>query len=192
MNPQDEALSVTQADREWADKVIAVEHPNNHEAYEYAAAEVIAAHRLSHSTPGDAEVRAEEAARAWREVAETIEAHLLDRVAMGDQANPATYLSIVQSTMARVGRSTEQLLAARWASEKRLRDEVERLSSLATPSGRAQGEVEPVAYRYVHLDYAGRKVRRYGTHPERVNGHDPVEVHPLYAAPPAQDQGDKQ
>lgn len=59
---------------------------------------------------------------------------------------------------------------------------------LATPSGRAQGEVEPVAYRYVHLDYAGRKVSRYGTHPERVNGHDPVEVHPLYAAPPAQDQ----
>ncbi len=52
MNPQDEALSMTEEDREWADKVIAVEHPNNHEAYEYAVAEVIAAHRLSHSTPG--------------------------------------------------------------------------------------------------------------------------------------------
>lgn len=38
----------------------------------------------------------------------------------------------------------------------------------------------PVAYRYVHRDYAGRKVSRYGTHAERVNGHDPIEVHPLY------------
>lgn len=42
---------------------------------------------------------------------------------------------------------------------------------------------EPVAYRYVHLDYAGRKVSRYGPHPERVNGHDPIEAHPLYAHP---------
>lgn len=46
------------------------------------------------------------------------------------------------------------------------------------------GEVEPVAYRFVHLDYAGRKVSRYGSHPERVNGHDPIETHPLYAHPP--------
>jgi len=44
-------------------------------------------------------------------------------------------------------------------------------------------EAEPVAYRYVYLDYAGRKISRYGTHAERVNGSDPVEVHPLYAAP---------
>jgi hypothetical protein len=44
-------------------------------------------------------------------------------------------------------------------------------------------EAEPVAYRYVHLDYAGRKISRYGTHAERVNGRDPIEVHPLYAAP---------
>lgn len=46
-------------------------------------------------------------------------------------------------------------------------------------------DVAPVAYRYVHLDYAGRKVSRYGVSPERVNGHDPIEVHPLYAHPPA-------
>ena len=36
---------VTQEDREWADRIIEVEHPNNHEAFEYAVAEVIAAHR---------------------------------------------------------------------------------------------------------------------------------------------------
>lgn len=46
------------------------------------------------------------------------------------------------------------------------------------------GEAKPVAYRFVHLDYAGRKVSRYGAHPERVNGHDPIETHPLYAHPP--------
>lgn len=42
---------VTPSDREWADKVIAVEHPNNHEAFEYAVAEVIRDHRLAFSTP---------------------------------------------------------------------------------------------------------------------------------------------
>jgi hypothetical protein len=52
---------------------------------------------------------------------------------------------------------------------------------------RASTDADPVAYRYVHLDYAGRKVSRYGTHPERVNGHDPIEVHPLYAHPPVPD-----
>lgn len=41
--------------------------------------------------------------------------------------------------------------------------------------------VEPVAWRYVHNDYAGRKVSRYGSHAERVNGHDPIETHPLYS-----------
>jgi len=44
---------------------------------------------------------------------------------------------------------------------------------------RASTDAAPVAYRYVHLDYMGRKVSRYGTHAERVNGHDPIEVHPL-------------
>ena len=43
------------------------------------------------------------------------------------------------------------------------------------------GTGEPVAWRYVHLDYAGRKISRYGTHPERVNGHDPIETHPTPA-----------
>ncbi len=38
---------VTQADKAWADRIMAVEHPNNHAAYEYALAEVMAAHRLT-------------------------------------------------------------------------------------------------------------------------------------------------
>ena len=42
------------------------------------------------------------------------------------------------------------------------------------------GELKPVAWRYVHHDYAGRKVSRYGSHAERVNGRDPIETHPLY------------
>lgn len=56
-------------------------------------------------------------------------------------------------------------------------------AALTTPAP-AASDVEPVAYRYVHLDYAGRKVSRYGSYPERVNGHDPIETHPLYTHPP--------
>ncbi|WP_103727620.1 hypothetical protein [Novosphingobium sp. HII-3] len=55
------------------------------------------------------------------------------------------------------------------------------LTSLPTTEQSLAGEA--VAYRYVYLDYAGRKVSRYGVHTERVNGHDPIEVHPLYDTP---------
>ncbi len=41
---------------------------------------------------------------------------------------------------------------------------------------------EPVAFRFVHHDYAGRKVSRYGAYPERVNGNDPIETHSLYTS----------
>lgn len=43
---------------------------------------------------------------------------------------------------------------------------------------------EPVAYRYVHRNYAGQKINIYGDHPVRVNGALPEETHPLYAHPP--------
>lgn len=45
----------------------------------------------------------------------------------------------------------------------------------------------PTAFRFVHLDHMGRKVSRYGVQAERVNGHDPIEKHPLYTHPPATD-----
>ena len=59
------------------------------------------------------------------------------------------------------------------------------LASLTAEPAAKAGDAEPVAYRYVHYDYAGHKVSRYGTHAERVNGHDPIEVHPLYATLPS-------
>lgn len=74
-----------------------------------------------------------------------------------------------------ISRSTEQSAIAAWNR---------RVLSSAPAVG------EAVAYRYVHHDYMGRKVSRYGTHPERVNGHDPIEVHPLYAHPTAAVAGD--
>lgn len=58
---------------------------------------------------------AEEGARAWREVGEGIEAHLQDRVAMNDAANPASYLSIVRLIMANAPKAAQQLLAGRYS-----------------------------------------------------------------------------
>lgn len=55
----------------------------------------------------------------------------------------------------------------------------------ASPTPEPVAAMEPVAYRYVHYDYAGRKVSRFGAYPAQVNGHDPIEVQPLYAHPPA-------
>ncbi len=47
-----------------------------------------------------------------------------------------------------------------------------------------ESAVAPVAYRYVHRNYAGQKINIYGDHPVRVNGALPEETHPLYAHPP--------
>lgn len=52
-----------------------------------------------------------------------------------------------------------------------------------------RGELVPVAHRYVHHDYAGRRVSRYGNHAVRVNGHDHIEVHPLYSLTPETNDG---
>lgn len=56
---------------------------------------------------------------AWAEVFEALEAHLQDRVAMRDEANPALYLSILRSSVSSVLRSSGQIRAARWAEYSR-------------------------------------------------------------------------
>ncbi|PNU02486.1 hypothetical protein [Novosphingobium guangzhouense] len=61
-------------------------------------------------------------------------------------------------------------------------------AALACQPGPTPAAGEPVAWRYVHHDYMGRRVSRYGVAPERWNGHDPVETHPLYAHPTSSDQ----
>lgn len=66
---------------------------------------------------------------AWKEVCEVLEAHLQDRVAMKDPANPEAYLRIVQSSIAGVRRSTEQICNARWADYRRHRELTERLEA---------------------------------------------------------------
>lgn len=63
-------------------------------------------------------------------------------------------------------------------------------AALDNHSPDAGGVGEAVAYRYVHLDYMGRRVSRYGVHPTRYNGRDPIESHPLYAAPQPQSVGE--
>jgi len=62
---------------------------------------------------------AQSAVEAWAEVCERLEAHLQDRVAMQDEANPAVFLSILRSSMANVQRGSEQIRAARWADYAR-------------------------------------------------------------------------
>jgi len=61
---------------------------------------------------------AQETCRAWQGVYKTLEAHLMDRVAMQDAASPETWLNILRSSVGRVERDSEQLLNARWARER--------------------------------------------------------------------------
>ncbi len=52
---------------------------------------------------------------AWQYVFEGIEAHLLDRIAMKDEANPQRYLDIIRADVRDVMRSSEQIVKSRWA-----------------------------------------------------------------------------
>lgn len=120
MNPQDEALSVTQADRDaifdWLMLTTAEQYRDqirgNVDRGEYDAMPMMSVvmfmrHRLSHSTPGDAEVRKDAA-----DLLERYAAYV--RTVKADDLELHPYLP-----------------------------EIERVAeALATPSGRAQGEVE--------------------------------------------------
>jgi len=70
---------------------------------------------------------AQAACHAWQEVYETLEAHLMDRVEMNDKASPETYLNILRSSVARVERSSQQIVAARRATEARLQAKIDAL-----------------------------------------------------------------
>lgn len=74
---------------------------------------------------------AQEGVTAWRHVCEGLEAHLKDRVAMHDEADPERYLRILQSSIAGVRRDTEQFCNARWADSGRYREIAERLEARA-------------------------------------------------------------
>jgi hypothetical protein len=67
---------------------------------------------------------AQSACSAWRDVFLSIEAHIQDRMAMRDPASPSSYLEIIRGDVADVNRSSQQIVAARWADYKRQTDAI--------------------------------------------------------------------
>lgn len=66
---------------------------------------------------------------AWACIVEGLEAHIMDRKAMGDPASPTTYLSILRANVARVLEDSKRVRASRWHDAKRARDQVDRLGA---------------------------------------------------------------
>lgn len=78
--------------------------------------------------------RAEAAVTSWRYVIDGIRAHLKDRIAMGDPADPRTYLEIIDGYVRDIERDSQQIVNARWNERAQAADaldaaqaEVERL-----------------------------------------------------------------
>jgi len=84
---------------------------------------------------------------AWQGVFETIEAHLQDRVAMRDEADPQQYLNIILFSVADVLRSSKHIVAARWADYARLSAERDAATSALA---KAEGERDALP-RYRHI-----------------------------------------
>lgn len=106
--------------------------------------------------------RAEETVRAWQGVVEGLTAHLQDRVAMSDQASPASYLRIIQSDTAQVARDSEQMLRSRWhdvaaANARATRAEAERDALQAEVARLREGSPDDLRAQSwavaVHNDY---------------------------------------
>ena len=72
---------------------------------------------------------AESLVTAWLGAFESIEAHLMDCVAMRDEANPERYLSILRSSVKNLPRDSQQIAAARWADYARHASELARLQA---------------------------------------------------------------
>lgn len=72
-------------------------------------------------------MRLEATVTTWRHVFEGIEAHIKDRINMGDAAEPETYLSIIHSDVANINRDSEAIVNARWADHARANAENRRL-----------------------------------------------------------------
>ncbi len=83
----------------------------------------------SHGAVRDQRDTAQELVRAWEGAVSSLEAHIMDRAAMKDPANPETYLSILRSEIAGVQRHSEQCLASRWHDYKSQRSRIEALEA---------------------------------------------------------------
>jgi hypothetical protein len=59
-------------------------------------------------------VKARACVLAWKTAFDGIEAHILDRMAMGDSADPATYLAIIRADVARVLNDARLIEASFW------------------------------------------------------------------------------
>ncbi len=59
---------------------------------------------------------------AGQGVFESIEAHIRDRIAMRDPANPELYLEIIRGDVSRVIRDSQMISNSRWAEANRARD----------------------------------------------------------------------
>ncbi len=87
--------------------------------------------RLARAAGRAAEIEQLEAkVTAWRQAFESIEAHLMDRINMGDPARPEVYLSIIRSEVANINRSSEAIVNARWADHACANSQIERLTKL--------------------------------------------------------------
>ena len=79
---------------------------------------------------------------AWQGVYESLEAHLLDRINMRDEAQPDAYLRILRSEVARVLPNSKAIVAARWADYARHRDRIAALEALVAKAAEALGAAE--------------------------------------------------
>lgn len=184
MNPQDEALSVTQADRDAASNWLhgAGNKPLHNKREHELLSDAFARHRLSHSTPGDAEVRSISVAEEWN-------------VYMTEAVNNAP------EPLRKLGEYLAELLDEdQWKTAERYLNG----ALLATPSGRAQAwlPIETAVQWDVAIVTDGESIAvsqlcetdhgewYWSRDPEDVLWFEPTHWRPddRPAAPPAQDQ----
>lgn len=75
-------------------------------------------------------VKAQSNCTAWLNVFETIEAHIRDRMAMDDPANPERYLRIIQADIGDVAKEARAIENARWQDGIRYQTTINRHSTL--------------------------------------------------------------
>lgn len=71
---------------------------------------------------------AQAACTAWKLAFECIEAHIRDRMAMKDDAEPRVYLQIIKTAVDNINRESAAIVAARWADGTRYQIALDKVS----------------------------------------------------------------
>ena len=135
---------------------------------------------------------------AWQAAVESLEAHLMDRIAMNDASDPKTYLAILRSEIKRVREDSTAIVNARWEDYRRQEDKIKELRTQIAASSPISPDRQRERSRVIEecarvVDDEGQEIAYSGQHDNWVARQHALKIaaakiRALAAVPSAQEK----